>query len=335
VIERLRGAAPGAWGGVALAAVTLLVPVALDDSQLSVYVLIGLSAMVAVGLSLLMGFAGQVSLGQAAFYAIGAYTAGILARHGVSPLLGLVAAPALTAAVAFAVGLPLLRLRGHYLAFGTLAVQLIVLAVIADARPLTGGDTGLTAIPDLSVGPLALSGHFRVFGYAYVVWIACAALVLATRNLVRSRPGRGLRALASSEQGALAAGVPVAMYKIEVFALSAAYAGLAGAIYAFFLGYIAPESFPVTLSFQLLLMAVVGGLTTIWGAVVGAAVITLLDQALLSLGTVPGMPAHAPVVLTNAVFAAILILVVLFVPEGLVPGLGRLRGRLRGQAPEP
>src|SRR2546429_2857446 len=215
----------GTWLTVAVAVVSLLVPIALNDSQLTVYVFIGLSTVVVAGLSLLMGYAGQVSLGQGAFYAIGAYGAALLAKLGnVPPLLALALATAGTAAVAVVVGLPLLRLRGHYLAFATLAFQLIVLSVIGEARDLTGGDIGLPGVPTLSVGPLALEGQYRTFVFAYIVWALAAAALLVNRNLVRSRPGRALRALATSEPGALAAGVAVGRFKLQVFALSAACA---------------------------------------------------------------------------------------------------------------
>src|SRR5205814_1176200 len=137
---------------------------------------------------------------------------------GVPPLLGLAAAPLAAALVAALVGLPLLRLRGHYLAFATLAFQLIVLSVVGEARELTGGDTGLTGIPELSVGPFALAGRYKAFEYAYLTLALLVVVLVFNRNLVASRPGRGLRALATSEAAALAAGVAVGGYKLRVFA---------------------------------------------------------------------------------------------------------------------
>jgi len=310
--------------GVAIAIGTLLLPIALDDSQLTVYVFIGLATIVVAGLSLLMGYAGQVSLGQGAFYAIGAYTTALLAKLlGLPPPLALAAATAGTAAIAVVVGLPLLRLRGHYLAFATLAFQLIVLSVIGEARGLTGGDIGLPGVPTLSIGPVALEGQYRTFVFAYIVWALAALALLLNRNLVRSRPGRALRALATSEAGALAAGVSVGRLKLQVFALSAAYAGLAGGVYAFFLSYIAPGSFPVLLSIQFLIMATVGGLGSITGSLVGATVITLLVQVLTAVGTLPGMPLHAPAVFSYAVYGLVLVLILLLLPEGLVPAVQR------------
>ncbi|MGH3319746.1 MAG: branched-chain amino acid ABC transporter permease [Streptosporangiaceae bacterium] len=326
-----RGRVLRAGALAALALVTLALPLVLDASQLTVYVLLGLAAIVTTGLSLLMGYAGQISLGQAAFYAIGGYTAGVMAVHGFPRLLGLAASPVLAAAVAVIVGVPLLRLRGHYLAFATLAFQLIVLSVIGEAA-FTGGDIGLRGIPQLGVGSVEFSGSI---GYAYLVWVAVAVVLLVCRNIIRSRPGRGLRALATSETAAESAGVPVGRYRLTVFALSAAFAGLAGGIYAFFLGYLSPGSFPILLSFEYVIMAVIGGLGTIWGPLLGAALVTVLVQVLNTLGTQPGMPSYAPTVLSYAVYALLLVLVMVYLPRGLLPSIRSLVENRRGRPTPP
>ncbi len=310
--------------GLALAVLSLALPPFLNDAQLSIYIFIGLAAMVVAGLSLLMGFAGQVSLGQASFYAIGAYAAAILSKDGVPTVVGLVAAPLTAAAVAALIGIPLLRLRGHYLAFATLAFQLIILAAAGEAKSLTGGDIGLSGIPPLGAAGFELDTTLQ---YAYLTWVATALVLLLTSNLVRSRPGRALRALATSEAAAAACGVPVGAYKLRVFALSAGFAGLAGGIYGFFLGFIAPASFPVLLSIQFLVMAAVGGLGATWGSLAGAAAITLLVQLLQYAGTRPGMPPLAPSVFSYGVYALVLVVVMLFLPQGLLPALRQLTVR--------
>jgi branched-chain amino acid transport system permease protein len=323
-MSRLRRVQPGTLAVI----VILLLPLVLPDALLTIYIFIGLSTMVVSGLSLLMGFAGQVSLGQAAFYAIGAYTAGLLARDlKVPPLLGLVVAPAAAAGIAYVVGLPLLRLRGHYLAFGTLAFQLITLSIIGEARDLTGGDTGLTAIPPLGIGPLLVEGSFRPIVFGYLAWGLALLSLLFNAHLVRSRPGRALRALATSEAGALASGVPVGRYKLQVFALSAAYAGLAGGVYAFYVTYIAPGSFPLVRSIEFLIMATVGGLGSVWGSAVGATVVFLVVQILQNLGTLPGMPLRAPAVFSYAVYGLILVGIMLALPQGVVPAAARALSR--------
>jgi branched-chain amino acid transport system permease protein len=308
---------------LAAAVVTLALPPLLPERHLSVYILLGLAATVTAGVSLLMGYAGQVSLGQAAFYAIGAYTAGLLAVHGVPSLWGLVLAPVVAAAAAALLGAPLLRLRGHHLAFATLAVQLILLSLLGQGT-WAGGAIGLQGIPRLSLGGFELRDDL---GYAYVVWAVVALVLLVSRNVVASRAGRGLRAAATSEIAAAASGVPVGGYRLAVFALSAAFAGLAGGVYAFYLGYLAPGSFPVLLSIEFVVMAVVGGLGTIAGPVVGAAVIVLLVQVLNELGTRPGMPSYAPSVLSYAVYALLLVAAVRYMPRGIVPAVRRLAQR--------
>jgi branched-chain amino acid transport system permease protein len=307
-----------AWAGTVLAAaVTLALPLWLSEANLTVYTLAGLYAVTAIGLSLLMGYAGQASLGQAVFFAIGAYTAAVLALHGVPTATALLAAPVLAAAVAAAVGVPILRLRGHYLAFATLAFQLIVLSVISNSAFL-GGGLGFTAIPSLGIGGAVLTS---ARGYAWLAWAVTAAAMVLTLNLIRSRPGRALRALATSEVAAESAGIAVVRYKLAVFALSAAYAGFAGGIYAFFIGYISPDSFPVELSVEFVVMAVIFGLGSVWGALLGAAGISVLVQVLNQAGTAPGMPQYMPTLLSYAAYGVILVLVMVFLPRGLLPPL--------------
>jgi branched-chain amino acid transport system permease protein len=301
----------------AIATLTLALPPLLSSRNLAVFILLGLAAMVTVGLSLLMGYAGQVSLGQASFYAIGGYTAGLLAVHSVPTLLGLLAAPFVAAAFAAVIGVSLLRLRGHYLAFATLATQLILLAVLAQAE-WAGGAIGLQGIPRLSVGGFEFAEDIQ---YAYLTWGALAITLLLAYHIVNSRAGRGLRALATSEVAAAASGVPVGRYRLVVFTLSAAFAGLAGGIYAFYVGYLSPGSFGVLLSIEYVVMAIVGGLGTLSGAVVGATAIILLIQFLTYIGTQPGMPSYAPSVLSYAVYGLLLVIVVLFLPRGIVPAV--------------
>jgi branched-chain amino acid transport system permease protein len=317
--------------GLLVAAVTLALPAFLDDSALAVYILLGLATMVTLGVSLLMGYAGQVSLGQGAFYAIGAYTAALLTLNGVPPLAGLIAAPVVAAVFAAVIGTPLLRLRGHHLAFATLAMQLILLSS-AGQLEITGGDIGLQAIPQFGVGSFEAG---TASAYAWLTWAGVALVMLVTRNVITSRPGRALRALATSETAAASAGIPVGRYKLTVFALSAAFAGLAGGVYCFYTGYVAPGSFPVLISIQYIVMAVVGGLGTIWGAVVGATAITLLVQGLNTVGTLPGMPTYAPSVLSYAVYALVLVIVVLFLPQGLLPAVTAWLRRRRAEPPVP
>lgn len=313
----------------ALAAAMLAATALLDESALSLYVLLLLSAIVTVGVSLVMGHAGQVTLGQGAFYACGAYTAGVVATQGWPPLLGLILAPLAAAALAAAIGVPLLLLRGHHLAFATLAMHLIVLSLIGEMT-ITGGDVGLQNIPPLSIASVELTS---IESYAYLSCFGLLSVVLITRNVLSSRPGRALRALSSSEVAAASSGVPVGRYKLSVFALSAGFAGLAGGIYAFHMGYLAPGSFPVLLSIEYVVMAAVGGLGTISGALIGSALVVLLVDALSRVATLGGMPITAPVILSYAVYAVLLVTAVLFMPGGIIALATSLRKRISPRRP--
>jgi len=300
----------------------------LDESMLSLYVLFVLASIVTVGLSLLMGHAGQVSLGQGAFYACGAYTAGACATHGWPGVLALAAAPLTAGALAAAVGVPLFVLRGHHLAFATLALHLIFLSVIGEVA-FVGGDVGLQGIPPLRLGPFEPSS---VRGYAYLSSAVLLVVVALAQNILASRHGRALRALSTSESAAASSGIRVGRYKLAVFALSAAFAGLGGGIYAFFMGYLAPGSFPVVMSIEYVVMASVGGLGTISGAVLGTAIVMILVHVLSRIGTMSGMPSTAPAVFSYAVYASLLIAVVLYVPHGIAPLLTERAARLLARA---
>jgi branched-chain amino acid transport system permease protein len=177
-----------------------------------------------------------------------------------------------------------------------------------------------------------VAGLFKPIIFGYLAWGLAALALLFNQHLVASRPGRALRALATSEAAALAAGVAVGRYKLQVFALSGAYAGLAGGVYAFFVSYIAPGSFPLVLSIQFLIMATVGGLGSIWGSVVGAAVVFVMVQVLQALGTLPGMPLRAPAIFSYAVYGLVLVGIMLGLPQGVVPALQLARGRRRPSA---
>ena len=322
-------------GTIAAGALMVFVAFRLDEGDLPMYTRMGLAAIVAVGLSLLMGFAGQISLGQGAFYALGAYTTGILSvglrpddrlvnpEAAWDPLMALAAAPILTGAVAAVVGVPLLRLRGHYLAFATLALHLILLAALFAEDRFTGGqDPGLVGIPQLEVRGHVIE-HARL---AAVVWGIVALSVIMAVNLVGSRAGRALRAIATSEATAAAAGINVAMYKLRLFVLAAGLAGLAGGLFAYYLLFLSPDAFPLIMSITFVVMVAVGGMGSVYGAVVGAIAITYLEDKLRELGTHEqllgfDLPVQAPQVFSIGVFGAILIVVMLFAPRGLLPTL--------------
>jgi branched-chain amino acid transport system permease protein len=321
----------------------------LGDRTMPLYLDMGLAALVAIGLSLLMGFAGQISLGQGAFYALGAYTAGILTmgvdpdsrlidpEAGIHPLLALGAAPVLTALVAAVVGVPLLRLRGHYLAFATLALHLIMIAVLFAEDRFTGGqDPGLLITKPLAIGGFTVTdvADPTKRRLAAVIWAVVAVALLVALNLVRSRAGRALQAIASGEREAAAVGINVSGYKLRLFVLAAGLAGLAGGLLAFRLQFLSPDAFPIIISIEFVVMVVVGGLGSVYGAVLGAVAIVWLQDKLRELGTREtlvgfDLPLQAPAVFRIGVFALILIVVMLFMPRGVLPAVTGWTRRLR------
>ena len=307
-------------------ALLVLVPWKLSIGDQTLYVQMGQFAIVAIGLSLLMGFAGQVSFGQGAFYMLGGYVAGVFAvRYHWPTVATLALAPFATAAVAWVIGVPMLRLRGHYLAFATLAVHLIFLSLVFTWEGVTGGQIGLLGIPALKIG----SSHPSGASYGAIVWALVVVVGIVSLLLVDSRAGRALRAIATSERDAAAAGIAVGTYKLRLFVLSAGYAGLAGGLYTYQLHYLSPDAFPIVLSVQFVVMIAIGGMGSVYGAVFGAIAITLLQDQLRTLGTHPGMPLQAPTVLRLGIFGLILTIVILYFPRGLLPALGDGLRRLR------
>ncbi|ACA59204.1 branched-chain amino acid ABC transporter permease [Candidatus Desulforudis audaxviator] len=299
-----------------------LFPLVVKSSYfLGIFVIAGLYSIVAVGLGLLLGYAGQVSFGQAAFYGLGAYTAAILSgTYGWPPLLALAAAPFLPAVVAAVIGRPILRLREHYLVLGTLGFGILVYILLKEFVGLTGGPSGYTGIPYLSIGGLVLNTDVQFF---YLVWFFAFLTLVGAWNLVNSRIGRALRAIHGSEVAAEAAGIDTARLKLKVFILSAFLAGLAGGLYAFYITFVSPSPFGFHASIQFVLMAVVGGAATVWGPVVGAFVI---------VGLIEFLRWAVPVVLPKAggefeiiFFGIILVLVLLFRPEGILSHKRRRR----------
>lgn len=288
------------------------------DYALHLAVAVGINTIVVLGLNLLMGYAGQVSLGQAAFVGVGAYASAILgAKLGASPWLGLLAGGALSAIIAAVVGVPLLRLRGHYLAMGTLGFGMIVHIVMVQWEGLTTGTTGISGFAPLSIAGYRLDSEIRMY---YLV-AASALLVLAmASNIINSRVGRALRAVHTSEAAAGTSGVDISRYKLQVFVISAALAGFAGSLYAHHAGYVNPDSFGFGYSIQLVVMVVIGGMASIWGAILGAGSVSLLAEYL-----------RARQELSPMIFGCVLVAVMVFMPDGLWAGSSDFVSRLLGR----
>jgi branched-chain amino acid transport system permease protein len=293
----------------ALALVITLLPFAFVNNYFyDVAILVGLNAIVCVGLNLLIGYAGQISLGHAGFFGLGAYGSALLAsRYGWPPLVALTAASTGVALVAFVVARPILRLKGHYLAMATLGLGIIVSIVISTEDGVTGGPDGM------SVPPLTLLG-FAVVGEHVWYWVVGACLLFAiwlALNLIESPAGRALRALHTSEVAAETIGIDCARYKTMVFVVSAVFAAVAGALTAHYSGFVTPAEASFLHSIELVTMVVFGGMASTFGAVVGAAVLTVLPQVLTLLKGYE-----------MVVFGALMMLTMIFFPRGVVPTLG-------------
>jgi branched-chain amino acid transport system permease protein len=230
-------------------------------------------------LNLLMGFGGQISLGHAGFFGLGAYASGILnVKLGLTAWLGLPAA-ALTAAIAaLVIGLPALRLRGHYLSMATLGWNAILVVLFNQLVDLTGGPNGLLGVQSFSIAGIRLDTEFRAFP---LVWLISLLVMLAILNLLGSRLGRALRAVATNELGADAIGIDSFRTKLKFFVLSAAMAGLAGSLYVHVNQYASPETFGISGSILLIVMVAIGGSGTFWGPLLGALIYTAVPQLLL------------------------------------------------------
>ncbi|MEJ2069152.1 MAG: branched-chain amino acid ABC transporter permease [Syntrophobacterales bacterium] len=229
-----------------------------NDYYFTLLNIIGIHALLVVGLNLLLGYAGQISLGHAAFFGLGAYTSGILtATYGVNPWLALPVGLVVAGVAAFLVGVPALKLRGYYLAMATLGFGIIVYIIFNQTQELTGGPSGLSGIPSLSLGSFSLDSPDRLF---ILIWLILWVILILSANLVDSRLGRAVRALHESEPAAQSLGVNTFRAKLLIFVWSALYAALAGSLYAHTLNFIAPSSFGFMFSIKLVTMVVVGGM---------------------------------------------------------------------------
>ena len=299
-----------------LMALFLAAVYALGNAYLvNLLVVAALFALPALGLSLLMGYTGQISLGHAAFVGLGAYGSALLSRRlGLDPWLALVAATALSTLAAWAIGWLVFRLRGHHLAMATLAFGIIVHVGFVEWRSLTGGQDGISDIQPLRLASLALGSDAAMYPLA---WLACLAGMVLAHNLVRSPAGLSMRTVAESEAVAGAIGIASAGLKRQIMALSGAYAGLSGALYAHWLGYISPGPFDVGFSIRLLLIVALGGFAGTWSVLFGVFFVVLISEVLKPFGRYDVV-----------IYGVLLVVVMIYCPRGLLAGLADLYRRL-------
>jgi branched-chain amino acid transport system permease protein len=350
VITRLRQAPPRYWLVAAVALVLIGLPLIVTSFESSEWTLVLIYTIAIMGLNILVGYSGQISLGHGAFMALGAYTTAILVtRYQMNYLVTIPIAGLVTGAVGFVLGIPALRLSALYLALATFALAVVTPSLIKRPAKFTGGVQGiLMAPPDppqfakdafatLTNGPQMSSEQWLY----YVSLISGAVLFWVAWNMVRHRPGRAMRAIRDGEVAAAASGINVAGYKTLAFGMSAFYAGVAGSLYGLSTGFVSPDTFPVALSFQILVGTVIGGLGAIVGPLAGGVFVYWLpivsSQTISAQDWIPSQISSVFVKAGPAVtYGALLIVIMIFAPNGIV-GLATaayraLRSRLRGAA---
>lgn len=285
-------------------ALCLLMPLGMEQYKLYVASLALVYVILAIGLNLTLGYAGQISLAHAAFMAIGAYSVALLGQHGVPFELATLAGAVLAFLLGVVVGFPALKVKHHYLAMVTLGFNIIVFLVLRNWESLTGGSFGISGIARPSWGVVSFASDLGFYIYAS----GWALLVIGSAYwLLHSRWGRAFRAIRENEMRAEALGVNLRTYKLMAFAIGAGYAGIGGALFAPLLGYIDPNAFTIDRSIQFLMMVVIGGLGRFEGPFIGAVVITVLPELL-----------RASEGLYLIFFALAVILMMLFMPKGLI-----------------
>ncbi|MDP2170725.1 MAG: branched-chain amino acid ABC transporter permease [Rhodocyclaceae bacterium] len=295
---------------VVLAVLPFLLP---NNFYLDLAIRMLINACIVLGLNLLIGFAGQISLGHAGFVGIGAYATAVLTTHyGWSPLAAMLAGALGAGVLAALVARPIFKLKGHYLAMATLGLGIIISIIVRNEAALTGGPDGMP-VPALALFSFELSGEKQWY------WVVSGILLLslwASLNLINSPFGRALRALHGSEVASQVVGVDVAKYKLAIFVLSAVFASLMGSVTAHYVGFVTPNVADFFHSIELVTMVVIGGMASIYGSVIGAVLLTALPQALAGF---EGWETVA--------FGAILMFCMIFMPKGLVPTLAAKFGR--------
>src|SRR6266852_5214884 len=332
-MSRIRSAPPLYFLGLIVVLFFIGLPTVVSSFQSSEWTQVLIFAIVIMGLNILVGYSGQISLGHGALMAVGAYTSAILIpRYQVDYLITIPIAGLLTGLVGFVLGIPALRLSALYLALATFALAVVAPSLIKRPVQLTGGVQGILLTPP-DPPQFAKDAFAAVTGGLDMTsdqWIYYVSLILALLlfwlawNLVRHRPGRAMRAIRDREVAAAASGINVAAYKTMAFGISAFYAGIGGALYGLSIGFVSPDTFPLALSFQLL----VGGIFTFWLPIVSSQFVA--SQPWIPTGIAAAFKNAGP----QVTYGALLIVIMIFAPNGVVGlvtvGYARLQARLRG-----
>jgi branched-chain amino acid transport system permease protein len=288
----------------------LLLPLIWSDQHLyHLMVLAGIHAILALGLSLFLGYTGQISLGHAAFFGVGAYTTAILTtRYGLPTFVAFWASAIVAATLAYFIGRPILKLKGYFLALATLGFGEIFLVIVRESQSLTGGVIGIFGIPWFSLAGFSFDTYLKQY---YLIWGVLIGLLIFSKNLVRSKMGRAFLAVAASEDAAASIGIKVVQIKMGVFVIGAAFAGFAGSLFACVMSTANPEAFGLSLSILIVMMVILGGMGNLYGPIAGAIFLTWLMD-ILGRYQEYSLP----------IYGVILILLLIFFPDGIGTRLG-------------
>ncbi len=313
----------GKWkiiGWLAALVMVLLLPLFLGKYSVFLLGLLAVYALVSLGLNLLMGYTGQIAAGHAGFLALGAYFTAIVATRMEwlpCPLI-LLFAGIFTGIIGFLLGIPILRLKGFYIAMATLAFGVVVSEVILQWSSLTGGDDGF-GVPTARIGGFVFDSDIKLF---YLIIPVTIIMTILAKNLVNGYIGRAFIALRESEVAAQTIGIDLARYKTIAFAISAFYTGVAGGLFAYLITYLSPDAFTIELSVDFIAMIVIGGMGSILGSIIGAVILTGMQQILAGL-----------LDLQILIFGISLIVFMIFMPRGIIGMVYELRDRYLRRQP--
>lgn len=319
------------WGLLLLGVIgAAALPLLVNSYLTSVLVIIGIYCITTVGVSLLMGFAGLVSLAQAAFWGVGAYATGVMAvSFGISPWLGIVLGMLLSGLLAFGLGWITRNLNGHYFSLATLGFGIVLNIVLIEESEWTGGSSGLSGIPGLSFASMSLSGDTAWY---YFVWAIALLSLFLCRNLVHSGWGRNLRSMHASQAASESMGIHTGRYRLQAFVISSLFAGLSGGLYACYMSFISPAVFNFDMSIKFVIMAVLGGLVSIWGSLVGVVVVTLLVEALRQYVPLLLHDSSSGGAIEVIFFGVLLVAIMVYLPNGIMGMFQKRKSNMRVNA---
>ncbi len=299
---------------ILLCALILIIPFFVQSGYfLSILIFVAIHAIIVLGLVLLIGYTGQVSMGHAGFFAVGAYTSAILSTtYGLSPWISMIVAVIFSMLMALIVGFATLRIKGHYLALATLAFGLIVYRLIFSLEKITGGTSGIRDIPHLSLGNKIMRSDLQ---YYFVVWVFVLVIFIIINNITRSPFGLFMRGVHTDEVAVSVVGINVFVLKLKILLFSAAMAGIAGSLYAHYVTYISPDVFTIDRSILLLMMVIIGGSQYPWGGLIGSVLLILLPEFLRAYKD-----------LAIGAYGIIAVLILLYLPGGIASITTLIRG---------